>query len=150
MKLYGHRPKYEFCGAEWLVAFHAVMAATVAASATERPDLTFSMSEISLDPPPDIGGARAKVGWSCFVEAGRVVRFAAGEVDGVDFSVVAPYGVMLELCRFEVGPSPERASEYAALTRSLAEAGEIRTYGKRPRLPRPFALMHDIVAGLTA
>jgi hypothetical protein len=142
--------RYVFSSPEWLAAFHAVMTATVAASAAEQPDLTFSMAELALDAPPDIVTGGRGGGWSCFVKSGRVVRFEAGEVAGVDYSVVGTYDVMARLCRYEVGAAADRAAEYKAMTAALFEAGKLRVSGVLPRLPRPFARMHDIVASLTA
>jgi hypothetical protein len=142
--------RYPFATPEWLAAFHAVLASAVAASVAEQPDLTFSMAELSLGPDLDIAAGGAMGGWSCFVQSGRIVRFEAGAAADVDYSVVGPYAVMKELCCFQIAGDRDRARQFKALNAKYYEAGVLRVTGVQPRLPRPFALVHDTVAGLTA
>lgn len=144
------QPRYEYGSSEWLAAFQATMATVVAVAAQDIPDLTYSMSEISRDPPEHLGGAGAEVGWTCFVENGQLVRFTFDSSEPVEYRVHAKYGAMIQLARFETGDSPERKAEYAALTQRLVEAGEVSAEGRMPRLHRVFGRMHDVVARFTA
>jgi hypothetical protein len=144
------QPRYEYGSPEWLAAFQATMAAIVAVAAQDIPDLTFSMSEISQDPPEHLGGAGGEVGWSCFVENGRLVRFTFDSREPVDYRLNAKYRAMIQFARFEIGDAPERKAEYDALTKRLADAGEVSVEGRMPRLPRVFGRIHDVVARFTA
>lgn len=143
-------PRYEYGSPEWLAAFHATMATMVAIAAMDDPTLTFSMSEISRDPPAHLGGPGAEVGWTCVVENGAMTRFTFDGSGAADYRVFTDYDAMLQMAAYEFQGSPERKAEYDAMIRGFAEAGRVRAEGRMPRLPKSFARFHDVVARFTA
>jgi hypothetical protein len=140
---------YEFGSEPWLAAYQGVMSACVAIAALDEPGLAFSFCELSTDPPAHLGSARNPCGFHCFVSGGRLVRFGAGDADGVDYKVIGRYGLMAELCKRQTGGSADQARAYRARARAAWHAGEICVEGEALRLPRVFGLVHDIVARMT-
>jgi hypothetical protein len=142
--------KYEFCSPEWLAAYHGAMAACVAVAAVDNPGLTFSICELASDPPAHLSPGGEPCGFHCFVRDGVLERFGAGDAGGAERKIVIDYAVMIDICRFELGRSRERASAYREMTKAAFEDGHVRAEGEQPRLPAPFHRLHDTIAGITA
>jgi hypothetical protein len=143
-------PKYEFCSPGWLAAYHGAMAACVAIAAVDTPDLSFSICELASDPPVHLSPDGQPCGFHCFVRDGVLERFGAGDAAGVERKIVIDYAVMIDICRFEIGRSRERAVAYREMTKAAYEAGQLHFEGEQPRLPAPFHRLHDAIARITA
>jgi len=144
--------RFELASPEWVEAVRGVIQGCLAACGREgidTSDLSFSICEVSTDPPPHIGAPGSTVGWHCRVKAGELVDFSAGEATDVDYRLVADYASMHQMSGFEIGEDPGRAEQYTALAHSLYDAGKLAVHGKMPRMPAPFRVWHDAMARQT-
>lgn len=144
--------RHELASPAWLAAKRQVILDCLAACGPAGHDisgLSFSICEVSTDPPAHLGSPDARVGWHCRVRDGKLVAFEGREAVDVDYRMVSDYASMRQMGAFEINGDPERQAEYAAMTKALYEEGKIAIHGLMPRLPRPFAAWHDAVARQT-
>lgn len=143
--------RYLFGTPDWFALMQATIDDRLAAfraraSADRIAELSFSMAEIALDPPLEIGRGAGRVGWRCRIEAGQLAEFDVAHLDGADYTVYAPYEVLRSLARFD---TTGREAEYARLTGAALERGELRVAGRPPRAPREFGDIHNLMARAT-
>jgi hypothetical protein len=140
---------YEFAGPQWVAFMHGLVVERLERLRREIPNVAWSICEVFTDPPPTLSPDGSSIAWHCVVSEGRLTRFGSGEIDDVEFKVVADYAAILPIARYDTRGEPERVADLGRMSRELVEAGRMRIEGDRSGRNPEIGGFHDMVARVT-
>jgi hypothetical protein len=144
----GNIEKHEFASPGWLALVRSITTDQVAGNAADLIGAKFGICEVYTDVPTRLDQS-GRVAWHFYLLDDHL-DWALGEVDDVDFKVVAPWSVIQPLARLVVAGDKAVRRDMNAAMEQAVQAGLAAIKGSSANGPRALAPLHDLIAGRTA
>jgi hypothetical protein len=141
--------KYAFGSPEWCERLKVAFEEAAASRDAEERELRYTLSEVYLDPPPELNPVNGKLAWHVrFTPTGA--EWKPGEADAPDILIVGRYAALAELGRVIVDDEPETRKRMDDMIRAARRAGDLTYTNTLATQPTFTAGVHDIMARITA